>query len=257
MKLLAQILIAASLVLGVLSASSAYLAPVSQGARLAGLTLAAPAGGKPGASAVVADGTTLTPEIVEQLRLAGVKYIKLKESPFVSLNPGGASPMKFDLGALERWPGRWLFVGAVGGLGLGAFLVRGAKRSAIRAALRPDAKQAGESPDEALAGLRAMIASIERDVKLHADDSARLAVIADRIDEAQKTHLDAFLQSRALLQGRLGLSGFAILMERFSVGERKLNRAWSVAVDGVYPEAIACVREADACFKDAQRALGG
>lgn len=258
MKVLAPILIAVSLVLGVVSAASSYLAPVSLGGRLEGLTLAAPAGGAPGGEPVAKAETVLTAELIERLRVSGVKYVKLKESAFVSPNPGGETPTKFDLGALERWPGRWMFVGSVGGLALGAILVRRAKSAAIAASLRPDAQPSGRllSPDDALAGIRSTIAAIERDIQLHADDGARLAVIADRIGESQRTQVDAFLQSRALLQGRLGAASFASLMDRFSHAERQFNRAWSAAIDGVYPEAIACVREADTSFQAAQRMLG-
>jgi len=270
MKVLAQILIAVSVTLGVLAAATAYVAPVSMGGQLAGLTLAAPAGksdGKP----MVTEGTKLSPELVEQLRAGGVKYVKVKESLLSSPNPKydpaavpdpdskatQESPTKFDASALSRWPGKWLFVGAVGGLGLGAFLVRRANKAAVAAALRPDAKRgAVESPDEAIAGILAAIASIERDVKLHTEEAARLTVITERIGEAQKTHVDAFLQARALLQGRLGVSGFTKLMDRFSLAERQLNRAWSVAIDGVYAEAIENVRMADVTFREAQKQLG-
>ncbi len=257
MKALAQILIAVSVTLGVLAAATAYLAPLSMGARLVDLTLAAPAG-KTDDKPIAVEGTRLTAELVEQLRVSGVKYVKVKESPVSSPNVGGKKPTRFDLGAIRRWPGRWLFVGAVGGLSLGAFLVRRANKTAIAAALRPDAKRGSvETPDEAIAGLLATIAAIERDVQLHADDSARLAVITDRIDEAQKTHIDAFLLARTLLQGRLGISRFTLLMDRFSLGERRLNRAWSVAIDGVYPEAIENVRLAEQSFREAQKCLGG
>lgn len=270
MKVLAQILIAVSVTLGVLAAATAYLAPVSMGGRLAGLTLAAPAGksdGKP----IATEGTKLSPELVEQLRAGGVRYVKVKESPLSSPNPkynaavvpadgttNPESPTTFDALALSRWPGKWLFVGAVGGLGLGAFLVRRANNAAVAAALRPDAKRgAVESPDEAIAGILAAIASIERDVKLHTEEAARLTVITERIGDVQKTHVDAFLQARALLQGRLGVSGFTKLMDRFSLAERQLNRAWSVAIDGVYAEAIENVRLAEVTFREAQKRLGG
>lgn len=242
MKVLAQILIAVSLTLGVLAAASAYLAPVSLGPALAGLTLGAPAG-RDGNDPILKAEEKLTPENIERLAKSGVTHVKVKEFHWGDL--------------VRRWPGRWWFVGAVGGLGLGAFLVRRASRAAINAALRPDAagRPGVMSPDDALAGLRSMIASIERDVALHADDSARMTVIADRIDEAQKTFIDSFLQSRSILQGRLGSSGFAMLMDRFSIGERQLNRAWSAAVDGVYAESIACVREADGYLAQAQKRL--
>lgn len=269
MKVLAQILIAVSVTLGVLAAATAYLAPVSMGGQLAGLTLAAPAGkanGKP----IAGEGTKLTTELVEQLNAGGVKYVKVKESPLSSPNPKfdpsvaadangkTEAPTKLSVSGIKRWPGRWLFVGTVGGLGLGAFLVRRANKAAVAAALRPDAKRGRvESPDEAIAGILAAIAAIERDVNLHADDAARLTVITERVEEAQKTHVDAFLQNRALLQGRLGISGFTKLMDRFSLAERQLNRAWSVAIDGVYPEAIENVRLAEGTFREAQKRLGG
>ncbi len=46
-------------------------------------------------------------------------------------------------------------------------------------------------------------------------------MIAERLGEAQKTHIDAFVQGRAAIQGRLGLAGFAWVMDRFSTGERQ------------------------------------
>jgi hypothetical protein len=46
------------------------------------------------------------------------------------------------------------------------------------------------------------------------------------------------LAARAELTSRLGLGGYARLMDAFAAAERAINRAWSAAADEVEAEAI-------------------
>ena len=74
----------------------------------------------------------------------------------------------------------------------------------------------------------------------------RQHAIIERLGEVQSTHVPAFVDARPLLISRLGLSGFAELMDRFAAMERQVNRAWSAAADGVEDEALDCLERASA-----------
>ncbi|NIP97176.1 MAG: hypothetical protein GWO24_28580, partial [Akkermansiaceae bacterium] len=71
-------------------------------------------------------------------------------------------------------------------------------------------------------------------------NQARQEVVAS-LDELMGTELDAFVDSRSQLINRLGMSGYARLMDRFAAAERQLNRAWSAAADRVLDESVECL----------------
>jgi hypothetical protein len=79
----------------------------------------------------------------------------------------------------------------------------------------------------------------------------RLALILERLGEAQKTHMPAFVEARPILIARLGLGGFAELMDRYAAAERQINRAWSAAADGVPAEAAQCLELASVFLDEA------
>lgn len=226
MKTLGNLLLAISLTIGVLAAAPAYLPSLDlSDHRLAGLTLRSPAGqtlgddGKPAPIAKAND--TLTPERIEQLRAAGVQRVRVKEFSFA------------------RWGTRWVFLLAVFGLVGGAVLLKTDTRR--RRAGSIAAVSSGVSPEQALTSIIQTIDRIKADLGLAGDRGVRLSMISDRLGEAQKLHVDAFVNTRDALIARLGLSGYAAVMDRFSSGERQINRAWSAAVDGVESEAVACL----------------
>lgn len=242
LKYIGFLLITIGLVLGVASVPTAYLPPLSlPDEGLIGLTLAAPAGevrteGMPehvvGDPIVrpMTDGqpTKVTAELLTTLRDAGVERIKVKEF------------------ALGRWSELWLFALACALLLGGAFLVRTDMKRRLAAAEAAAESNTTSSPEAALAAIVDAIESLRRDLPHMTTEHDRLAAFIDRLGEAQSTHVPAFVDARPLLISRLGLSGFAELMDRFAAMERQINRAWSAAADGVEEEALDCLERASA-----------
>jgi hypothetical protein len=227
MKLAAFLLIAVSMCVGVIGALTAYLAPLSlPDSELVGLTLNAPAGNSSqdlrAPSPVAAKGTELTAELLGTLRDAGVERVKVKEF------------------ALERWPEWWVFVLGCFGLGVGAFMVRMANAS-IASARMASAATSGEarlSPEQTLDASRSEVDALRVRLRGMGSESDRLAAMLEELSRMQQTHIASFLAARAELTSRLGLGGYARLMDAFAAAERAINRAWSAAADEVEAEAI-------------------
>lgn len=236
------LLIAIGLVLGVASVPTAYLPSLTlPDEQLIGLTLAAPAGevrtaGMPdhvvGEPIVrpLTDGqpTKVTAELLQTLRDAGVERIKVKEF------------------AIGRWSGLLPFVLACGLLLGGAFLVRTDMKRRLAAAEAAAGADTASSPEAALAAITDAIEGLRRDLPHMTTEHDRQHAIIERLGEVQSTHVPAFVDARPLLISRLGLSGFAELMDRFAAMERQVNRAWSAAADGVEDEALDCLERASA-----------
>ncbi|MCW5757582.1 MAG: hypothetical protein KIT54_10135 [Phycisphaeraceae bacterium] len=246
MKLAGFLIIAMGLVLGVASVPTAYVPSLSlPDEALVGLTLNAPAGevrseelkiwqkGQP----IATTDTVLTAELLATLRDAGVGRVKVKEF------------------SLARWSGVWLFLLACAMLLGGATLVRlDMRRQLAKARDRADGGGQG-SPQAALAAIADAVESLRRDLPHMTTDHDRNHAIIERLGEAQSTHVPAFADARALLVGRLGLSGYAELMDHFAGMERQINRAWSAAADGVYEEAADCLERAWAMLGPTKAAL--
>ncbi len=239
MRTLASLIITAALALGVLAGATAYLARLNLPDQLLiGQTLAAPAGavspaGGP-AAAIARAQEQITPELLAQLREAGVERVRLKDF------------------AMARWEGRWPFAMALMGLGLGAWLVRSSSRRAIATGVVAD-----DSADaaQAVASIREAVAGLRRDLTSAHDDRERAKLITARLSQVQRVHVDAVLQARPVLIGRLGLSRFAAFMDRFSAAERLVNRAWSAAVDGYLGESLECIDRAGPAIEEAAQRL--
>jgi hypothetical protein len=113
---------------------------------------------------------------------------------------------------------------------------------AIRERLGPDARhldqflQAHAVLTERLGS--ADFAELPNLLLLPPEQRERFGLILTRVGELQKTHMIAFVEARPVLIARLGLGGYAELMDRYAAAERQLNRAWSAAADGVYEEAV-------------------
>jgi len=235
-KTLGNLLLAISLTVGVLAAAPAYLARLDlPDDRLIGQTLGAPAGkitpgaGKP--APIAKTGETLTPELLEKLRAASVTRVRVKDFAFA------------------RWETRWFFLLAVVGLGAGATLLRLDTKRRREGGARASIAS-GATPEQSLTSIIQTIDRIESDLPGIADPRIRLSMIADRVGEAQKKHVDAFLNARDVMIPKLGLSGYAAVMDRFASGERQINRAWSAAVDGVEGESVACLRRGRELIND-------
>lgn len=142
-----------------------------------------------------------------------------------------------------RWPYAWAFGVGLAMLGGGAMMVRTATKREVALAERAPAADV-VPPEQALNAVRDEIESLLQDLPRMPDEHARLHAIVERIGEAQRTNVAAFIDARARLISRMGLSGYAELMDRFAAMERQINRAWSAAADGVYEESIECLQNA-------------
>jgi hypothetical protein len=235
MRLLGIVLLIVAVVVGLLAASTAYLVSLDRPAdELAGLTLSADAGEGTTKTKVrepaLRKGAALTPESVERLRGQGVSYVRVRE---------------FDLG---RWPGRWAFAAAIISLVAGAGLLRTASRRALVSA---EGTEARELPEQALQAIKATVQDLVRDLPGLRTEQERLRAILDRLGAVQKTHMPAFVEARTVLVARMGLGGYAELMDRYAAAERQIYRAWSAAADGVYAEALGCLETASVYLDEA------
>lgn len=263
MKLLGFIIIAVSLCAGALATTTAYMptlaaveptvdSPDKQ------LTLNGPAGaefatndadevetdveGNPvfatnaagGLIPLAGGGTVIDRALYDRLIANGVTRVRVKEFSF------------------KRWQYAWLFGVAVGGLIVGGALVKTAQRKEIarRAATGADSP---ESPEAAFAAVRTTVNAL---AALPSGQGTNQRII-DEVGELQQTHLRTLAESRAMLIGRLGMGGYAQYMDRFSAMERKLNRAWSAAADGVPHEAYNSLHDAHALIPEVDARLKG
>jgi hypothetical protein len=117
-----------------------------------------------------------------------------------------------------------------------------AHAQAVRERLGPDARHLDQflQAHAVLAGRlgSADFAELPNLLLLPPEQRERFGLILTRVGELQKTHMVAFVEARPVLIARLGLGGYAELMDRYAAAERQLNRAWSAAADGVYEEAV-------------------
>ncbi len=253
MRLIASILISVALAAGVLSAATAYVVPTSlDEAMLVGLTLNAPAGvvrddegrvvvdESGGPVALVAAGdeegraTVLTEEVLARLREAGVERVRVREFAF------------------SRWSGRWLFLLSVVGLVVGAVMMRMSRARAIE---RSSAE--GGDPAALLDEIIATVGDIRSDLDAMGGEDERLHAITQRVGALQEGAIAQFVDARERMVQRMGLARFATVMDRFASGERRLNRAWSAAADGVLAESVACLGDAEVRFGEARERMGG
>ncbi len=232
MNRIAFLLIAASLTLGVISSTTAYLPRLDlPDKRLVGLTLNADAGRR-----VLEDGTVapiaqhdqpITTELLEKLRQAGVNRVRVKEF------------------SLANWTHRGWFLLSVAGLLGGAALVRAGARPGPKRAPKAFGATDEMPPERAVARIREIVGDLRRQLPGLPDDHARLRLILERLGQVQSDLVPLVAAARARLIGQLGLGGYADFMDRFAAAERQVNRAWAAAADGVYAEAVECLELAD------------
>ena len=245
LKLFGQLLVWGSLAVAALAAATGYLASLeADDEMLIDLTLAAPAGkidrsegdAEPIAQPIAKKNQKITAQLLAELRRAGVRNIRVKE---------------FNV---RRWRGKWFFLVAVAGLLLGGFLTRAGGRPR---SVSQTAEGRTDSPHYTLKAMRTAIDALKTELAGMPDRSRRLDAVVRQVGEVQKTHVTAFVEARAELISMLGLAGYAALMDSFAAAERKLNRAWSAAVDKASEEAFACLDEAASLLDAAQEKLDG
>jgi hypothetical protein len=239
MKLLASLIITVCLALGAIAATTAYVPPVDAIRAEDALTLNAPAGRSPDdpTQPLVAAGTLLDSEVLEQLRAANVSRVRVREFAFM------------------QWEHKLWFLGAGVGLVIGAGMLRSDARRRVEMAEHAHA-EAGAPPDQLLRQVRVGVMNLVRELTTMSDETARMDAIVERLDALRMKELEQFVESRALLVSRLGMGGYAQVMDRFAAAERQLNRAWSAAADRVPVEAVRCLEDALPCLEAALARLG-
>lgn len=187
-------------------------------------------------------GDLLIPQLVELLIENDVTYVKTSSFSF------------------RRWPHSWMFALACIGLLGGAWLVRYAQKLDLQAS---EAAAEGASVENAT-DARTVFARLSGRLNALADDLARattedekLEAIVRRIGFIQRDDVPAFVADRPALVNRLGLGGYAELMDNFAAMERQLNRAWSAAADGHLPESETCLQNAQPMVVETLRKLKG
>ncbi len=243
MKPLAHLIIALSLSLALVSLSSAYLVDLGRtDAELLGLNVSedVPVLQPDGIARrnVVEKGQTLDGARLAALRAAGVERVRVEEFAF------------------ERWEQSWLFLLALAGLGVGAFLARRAAAASV-AAQAALVGAGGSSPTSELAAIERIVEELLRDWDERVVRGREREHVRSRLGLAIEEHGPAFVAAREVLVAELGLGGYAGLMDRFAAAERQLHRAWSAAADGVLEETHVCLQRARIMLAESRDALDG
>jgi hypothetical protein len=158
--------------------------------------------------------------------------------------------------SLMGWPYNWVFGLCVVGLFTGSMLVRSAAKAEIAAHAGAEQGSHHDSPDGLLAQTRLEIDRLRADLEKCTTEKQRTHLIVDRVGALQKKQLPDFVDARPMLIARLGLGGYAEMMGRFAAAERQINRAWSIAADGYYDEAGASLENAAHLLVETQEKMG-
>ncbi len=241
MKNLAYALITFGLIVGSLTAVTAYV-PSLSGIGGAPVTLNADAGRSPddAAQPLVSPAASeepilLTDTLAATLAAAGVRRVRVKEFSF------------------GRWDHGWLFLLALGAMLAGGLILRREERQKIAALLGREADET-ETPGYALEAARHGVDALLGELVGQRHEE-QMHHITSRLDVIQQTHLAAFVDARPELVGRYGIAGYARVMDAFAAAERTLNRAWSAAADGVLPASIEALQIGMAHLEETQRRL--
>lgn len=184
-------------------------------------------------------GDLLIPELVELLEESGVRYVKVASFNFL------------------RWPHWWLFVLSCAGLLGGAWMVRRAQKQALAASEAAETKAIEEATDAAtvFTRLSGRLHTLAEELDKAESEEDKLHSIVRYIGEIQRDDVPTFAADRPALVNRLGLAGYAELMDSFAAMERQLNRAWSAAADGHLPESLSSLRNAQPLLAETLRKL--
>jgi hypothetical protein len=248
MKLIGYVLMTAALLLGTIAATSAYTPKLDDS--VIGLTLNGPAGrqlDEDGNAVVNAGGsfvplakknTELTEELIETLRANGVERVLVKEFSFT------------------RWSYWWMFTVGVALMLVGAMMVKAATRQQIQASTSSADGDSPGSPTQIVSKIEQEITSLRRDLEDVLDASGRVVTIVDRVGALLGDLVIPFYDTRTTIIGKMGLAGFAGVMDRMAALERSLNRAWSAAADEHEPEAMASLEQAALIMAEVKDRLG-
>jgi len=181
--------------------------------------------------ASLAAGTFIDEEVAATLSASGVSSVEVKVV------------RSFSWG---DWTWKWHFLGGVS-LMLAAIYL---KRSGAGAGMAAGSSGAEAGPERCVRALYDRVSELNLR-KQELDAPSLHAEVSGLLEELVQPVIDG----REALQGRLGTAGFARVMSPFASGERKLNRAWSAAVDGHAPEARASLEASLVSLREASEAL--
>jgi len=158
--------------------------------------------------------------------------------------------------SVGRWDVAWMMGASCLGLGIAAFMVKTATRKEIEAELaQPSSHE--NSPGNSMERVVAVVNELVSTMSSAGEDAEKNAIIIDRVGELQRNELATLADSRTTLVAQLTLTGYAQFMDRFSAMERRLNRAWSAAADGVTEEAIISLNGANELLPEVVSAMKG
>lgn len=149
----------------------------------------------------------------------------------------------------NRWSHRWWFILSVVVLALCGIGQRMLANGGM-------VKKGTADPNDSVEAAIAELAAIREAITSISDDYARMHTIVERVGELQQSHMANFTEAREVLIARHGLRRYAEIMDVFAGGERKVNRAWSSAADGVLGESILNLEEAVPLLEEARRRIG-
>lgn len=242
MRLIGNLLVWICLAIGLLAATSFYAWPVGADASTdARFQLGRSGDAAPRFAELLRDvkthegvvvakaDTPLSPPTLALIRDAGARRVIVK-------HPAGAAGT-----LLSHWSGKWIFLLAVAGLLVGAFLIRSSARKAVE---QTEGARTTVPPEDLVVRLRDEVASLRASLPTLPDEAARLHAIITQLGEVQAVLVPAFVETRPVLIAQRGVGGFARAMDLFATAERKINRAWSAAADGVLHESLTALDQA-------------
>ena len=189
----------------------------------------------------------LTPEAIETLRESELTVDgESRKVAFVNVKSF----------SLFGWPYWWAFGLSAVGLFTGSMMVRTATKKEIAAHANDEGGSSHDSPAGLLAQIRMGIDMLRADLEKLTSESDRTHLIVEKIGDMQKKQLADFVDARPKLIATMGLGGYAELMDRFAAAERQINRAWSIAADGFDVQAMECLENAAHLLVETQEKMG-
>jgi hypothetical protein len=232
MKVIGSLLVTISLIIGVLTATTAYLVPIDRiDPETDRVVLHAPAG-----KIIDEDDPTARPQPVLRPGTAEQPLV-IQEEHLEQLREAGASRVHAKQFSLRHWRESWIFALSCIGLFVGSLMVRTAMKRELTATAETKAKTQVASPQELLDGALEKARSLHRKLETMTDPHAKLRRIMVQIESMQDENFEPFVYNRALVINQYGMGGYAQIMDKFAAAERQFNRAWSAAADGVLDEA--------------------
>lgn len=174
-------------------------------------------------SSAAGANNTVTQELLDKLRAAGVERITVKEF------------------SISRWQHSWLMLLSVAGLTLAALMLRAARPKPSDANTHQDTES---SPSVAIQTIDKSLSAVRAAVHSSRDEREALARIVKDLGELQLGPVDSIVNAREQFVAKHGLSAYAAFMDQFAALERKINRAWSTAADNHLPESTKALDDA-------------